>query len=309
MTRHFLRDDDLTAEEYTNVLELADEMKRERFAYKPLDGPKSVALMFDKPSTRTRISFTAGITELGGSSIVLESATTQLSRGEPIEDMARVLERQVAAIVWRTFHQTNLSAMATVSRVPVINALTDEFHPCQGLADLMTVRERLGGLSDVTLAYFGDIGNNTANSFMLAGAINGMNIRLAGPETIIPNLDVLATASAIAATTGGSIEIFHDAKLAAYGAGVVATDTWSSMGATELTQEDLDAYEPFSVTEELLDVANADAFVLHCLPAYRGKEISGEVLDGPKCAAWDQAENRLHVQKALLATLLDVPAA
>lgn len=303
MARHLLRDDDLSPEEQISVLALAAEMKRDRLGYRTFGGHKAVALIFDKPSTRTRVSFSVGITELAGVPLILDSQTTQMSRGESVHDTTRFLERQVAAIVWRTFEQESLEEMATISSVPVINALTDTFHPCQLLADLLTIRERKHKLSGLTLAYFGDIANNMANSYALAGAVAGMHVRLAGPISVTPNAAVIDKAKAIAQTTGGSIEVFDDPKIAAYNADVLATDTWASMGQAPVTSETRRQYEPFQVNDDLLKVANQNAIVLHCLPAYRGKEISAEVLDGPQSVVWDQAENRLHAQKALLTLL------
>ena len=301
MVRHFRRDDDLTPAELVEVLDLADRMKAERFEHKPLAGPRTVAVLFDKPSTRTRVSFSVGIAELGGYPLVIDAAGTQLGRGEPIEDTARVLDRQCAAIVWRTFGQDRIEAMARVSRVPVVNALTDAFHPCQVLADLQTIREHAGRLAGLTLAYLGDGANNMAHSYLLGGATAGMHVRIAGPEGIRPDAAVLARAAEIARTTGGSVTATTDAKAAAAGADVLATDTWTSMGDAE---KDLSAYRPYSVDEEKVSLATADVSVLHCLPAYRDIEIAASVMDGPHSVIWAEAENRLHAQKALLAWLL-----
>ncbi|MFI0452981.1 ornithine carbamoyltransferase [Actinomadura sp. 6N118] len=301
MVRHFLRDDDLTPAEQAEVLALAAAMKRDRFAHQPLAGPRSVAVLFDKPSTRTRISFAVGIAELGGNALVLDAGTSQLGRGETIADTARVLERQVSAIVWRTGGQDRIEEMAAGTTVPVVNALTDEFHPCQILADLQTVQEVKGSLAGVTLAYFGDGANNMAHSYLLGCATAGMHVRIAAPESLPPDPAITAKATEIAAATGGSVTVTADAKQAAAGADVLATDTWVSMGqegkGTEL-------YEPYAVNEELVALAAADVAVLHCLPAYRGKEIAASVLDGPHSVVWDEAENRLHAQKALLTWLL-----
>ncbi|MFG2006936.1 ornithine carbamoyltransferase [Spirillospora sp. NPDC048911] len=301
MVRHFLRDDDLTPAEQAEVLELAAAMKRDRFARTPLAGPRSVAVLFDKPSTRTRISFAVGIAELGGNALVLDAGTSQLGRGETIADTARVLERQVSAIVWRTGGQERIEEMAAGTTVPVVNALTDEFHPCQILADLQTVQEAKGALAGVTLAYFGDGANNMAHSYLLGCATAGMHVRIAAPESLPPDPAIVAKSTEIAASTGGSVTVTADAKQAATGADVLATDTWVSMGqegkGTEL-------YEPYAVNEELVALAAADVSVLHCLPAYRGKEIAASVLDGPHSVVWDEAENRLHAQKALLTWLL-----
>jgi ornithine carbamoyltransferase len=300
MTRHFLRDDDLTPAEQAQVLELAAAMKRDRFAHRPFAGPRAVAVIFDKPSTRTRISFVTGIAELGGYPLVIDAQTSQLGRGETIADTARVLERQVAAIVWRTFGQDRIEEMAAASSVPVVNALTDRFHPCQVLADLQTVREAKGRLAGVTLAYLGDGANNMAHSYLLGGATAGMHVRIAAPGNYLPHADILAEATGIAAVTGGSVTVTSDAAMAASGADVLATDTWTSMGEDG---KDVSVYQPYAVDEALLALAKPDVSVLHCLPAYRGKEIAAAVIDGPHSIVWDEAENRLHAQKALLTWL------
>jgi len=304
MVRHFLRDDDVSPSEQAEVLALAAESKGDRFAHRPLDGPRAVAVLFDKSSTRTRVSFCVGIAELGGYPLVLDSGSTQLGRGEPIADTARVLDRQCAAIVWRTFGQDRIEAMAAVSSVPVVNALTDQFHPCQVLADLQTVAERFGSTSGRTLAFFGDGANNMAHSYLLGGTTAGLNVRIAGPPGYQPDRDVVAAAEKIAAQTGGSVLVTDDARAAAAGADVLATDTWVSMGQEEEKAARLATFGGFAVTSELLGLTAPEAIVLHCLPAYRGLEIAAEVIDGPQSAVWDEAENRLHAQKALLVWLL-----
>ncbi|QKG27621.1 ornithine carbamoyltransferase [Actinomadura verrucosospora] len=300
--RHFLRDDDLAPAEQAEVLDLAAQVKKDRFAHRPLEGPRSVAVLFDKPSTRTRLSFAAGIAELGGNALVMDAGTSQLGRGETIADTARVLERQVAAIVWRTGGQERIDEMAAGTAVPVVNALTDEFHPCQILADLQTVREAKGGLAGAALAYFGDGANNMAHSYLLGCATAGMHVRVAAPPSLPPDPAVVARAAEIAAATGGSVTVTGDAAEAAAGADVLATDTWVSMGEEG---KDTSLYEPYQVNEDLLARADSEAVVLHCLPAYRGKEITAGVLDGPRSRVWDEAENRLHAQKALLIWLLE----
>jgi ornithine carbamoyltransferase len=304
MVRHFLRDDDLAPAELAEVLDLADAMKADRYAYQPLAGPKAVAVIFDKPSTRTRVSFSIGIAELGGYPLVIDAQSTQLGRGEPIEDTARVLDRQCAAIVWRTFEQTRVESMAAASRVPVVNALTDEYHPCQLLADLQTIRERKGDPAGLTLTYAGDGANNMAHSYLLAGAAAAMHVRIASPAAFAPDPEVLARAAKIAETTGGSVAHLTDPADGFAGADVVATDTWVSMGQEGAAGERVAPFVPFAVTGAALRAAAADAIVLHCLPAYRDKEIAAEVIDGPASAVWDEAENRLHAQKALLSFLL-----
>ncbi|WP_433136526.1 ornithine carbamoyltransferase [Actinomadura nitritigenes] len=300
--RHFLRDDDLAPAEQAEVLDLAAKAKKDRFAYRPLEGPQSVAVLFDKPSTRTRLSFATGIAELGGHPLVMDAGSSQLGRGETIADTARVLERQVAAIVWRTAGQARVEEMAAGTAVPVVNALTDEFHPCQILADLQTVREAKGGLTGASLAYFGDGANNMAHSYLLGCATAGMHVRVAAPTSLPPDPAVVARATEIAAATGGSVTVTDDAARAAAGADVLATDTWVSMGEEG---KDTSLYEPYQVNEDLLALADPEAIVLHCLPAYRGKEITAGVIDGPRSRVWDEAENRLHAQKALLIWLLE----
>jgi ornithine carbamoyltransferase len=304
MTRHFLRDDDLSPAEQLEVLDLADRVKEDRFAFTPLAGPRSVAVIFDKPSTRTRVSFSAGIAELGGYPLVMEATGSQLGRGEPIEDTTRVLDRQCAAIVWRTFGQDRVEAAARVSRVPVVNALTDSFHPCQVLADLQTVRERLGRLAGVTLAYVGDGANNMAHSLLLGGTTAGLHVRIGNPPGYDPDPAVVARATEIAAGTGGSVQLTREPKEAFAGAEVLVTDTWVSMGQEDEAAGRTAPFVPFAVTAEAVQQAAPGAVALHCLPAYRGKEIAAEVIDGPQSAVWDEAENRLHAQKALLIWLL-----
>jgi len=305
MTRHFLRDDDLSPAELIEVLDLADAMKADRHRHQPLIGPRAVAVIFDKPSTRTRVSFSVGIAELGGYPLVIDAASSQLGRGEPIEDTTRVLDRQVAAIVWRTFGQERLEVMAALSRVPVVNALTDQFHPCQVLADLLTVREHTGKLAGLTLGYVGDAANNMAHSYLLGGAAAGLHVRIAGPAGFRPDQTVVTDAERIAASTGGSVVITTDPDEAFDGADVVATDTWVSMGQEGETADREAPFRPFAVTARAMQRAAGDAIVLHCLPAYRGKEVDAEVLDGPQSVVWDEAENRLHAQKALLTWLLE----
>ena len=302
--RHFLRDDDLSPAEQAEVLDLADALKVNRFARKPLAGPRTVAVLFDKPSLRTRVSFAVGIAELGGSPLIIDTQTTHIGRGEPIGDIARVLSRQAAAIAWRTFGQDRVAAMAAASDVPVINALTDAFHPCQVLADLQTIRAARGALCDLTLTFLGDGSSNMAHSYLLGGAIAGLHVRIAAPEAYRPDHAVLATAAGIASLTRGSVRWYADPAEACSGADVLATDVWASMGQeTEHAQRTF-SMRPFSLDKSKLDLASADCLVLHCLPAHRGEEISAEVLDGPHSAVWDQAENRLHAQKALLTWLL-----
>jgi ornithine carbamoyltransferase len=303
--RHFLRDDDLTPDELAEVLDLADALAADRFSRRPLEGPQAVAVLFDKPSTRTRVSFSVGIAELGGYPLVMDAQSSQLGRGEPVADTARVLDRQVAAIVWRTSTQARLEEMAGASRVPVVNALTDDFHPCQLLADLQTVRAAKGRLAGLTLAYLGDGANNLAHSYLLAGAGAGMHVRVGAPTGWWPRPDVVADAERLAAAAGGSVLVTDDPQRAAEGADVLATDTWVSMGQEDEALQRTAPFVPFAVDEACLERADPAAVVLHCLPAYRGREIAASVLEGPRSLVWDEAENRLHAQKALLVWLLE----
>ena len=302
--RHFLRDDDLSPAEQAEVLDLAAELKADRFAHKPLAGPQTVAVMFDKPSLRTRVSFATGIADLGGSPLIIESASTQMGRGETIEDTARVLSRQVAAIAWRTFGQDQLAALASASDVPVINALTDSFHPCQILADLQAIRETKGTTPGLTMTFLGDGSSNMAHSYLLGGATAGLHVRIAAPAAYQPDATVLAAAAEIGRQTGGSVQWLEDPAKACAGVDVVATDVWTSMGQDAERAERTATLAPYALDKSKLDLADPEAIVLHCLPAHRGEEISAEVLDGPHSRVWDQAENRLHAQKALLAWLL-----
>ncbi len=308
MARHFLRDDDLDRHEQREVLELGLAFRDDRFLRTPLAGPRAVALLFDKPSTRTRVSFAVGVAELGGYPMLIDGASSQLGRGEPVEDTARVLDRQCAAIVWRTFAQERVEQMASASAVPVVNALTDEFHPCQVLADLMTVAQLRGGvdaLPGMTLSYLGDGANNMANSYVLGGVTAGLHVRVGTPRQYQPDPAVLAKAREVAAETGGSVLVTDHRDDALAGADVIATDTWVSMGQEQTAGSRAEPFAPFQVNDSALKLAAADAVVLHCLPAYRGKEITAEVIDGPQSAVWDEAENRLHAQKALLTWLLE----
>lgn len=307
MTRHLLADDDLTPAEQAEVLALAVEMKNDPYGCvvgKPLAGPKTIALVFDRPTLRTQVSFTAGISELGGNPMTVDGGLAAMGSRESVEDVARVLGRQASAIVWRTAHQADLATMADYARVPVINALTDDFHPCQLLADLLTVQERLGTLAGTRIAFVGDGACNMGNSWALAGATAGVHVTVACPEGFEPAAEVVERAQAIAAVTGGSVTVVHDPVTAVADAQVVVTDTWVSMGREEEAAERAELFAPYAVTNDLLRHAAPDPFVLHCLPAHRGKEIAADVIDGPRSAVWDEAENRRHAQKAVLAWLL-----
>ena len=302
--RHFLADDDLTPAEQGEVLDLADRVKSDPYAFPVLRGPRSVAVLFDKSSTRTRVSFEAGVVELGGHPMIIDTSRSQLGRGESIADTARVYGRQVAAVVWRTFAQQSLAEMAEHAGVPVINALTDDYHPCQILADLQTVREHLGSTRDKIITYLGDGANNMANSWVLGGATAGLHVRIAAPPAYQPDPVIIQRGAAIAERTGGSVLVTTDADAAVAGAHVITTDTWVSMGQEDENGARSKAFAGYQVDDAVMAAADPGAVVLHCLPAYRGKEITASVLDGPQSAIWDEAENRRHVQKAVLIFLL-----
>jgi ornithine carbamoyltransferase len=304
VTRHLLRDDDLTPDEQSAVLDLAAAMKADRFAHRPLAGPKSVAVFFDKQSLRTRMSFEVGIAELGGNPIIVDTQNTHFGRGESLADAGRVVSRYVSAIVMRTFGDDRLAELASGATVPVVNALTDGYHPCQLLADLLTIRERFGATAGRRLAYVGDAANNMAHSYLLAGATAGMHVRVAGPSGFDPAPAVVARAAEIAAWTGGSVEVLRDPREAVDGVHVVATDTWVSMGQEGDGRDRRTPFWPYQINKDLLAAADPGAVVLHCLPAHRGEEITDDVMDGAQSALLDQAENRLHAQKALLAWLV-----
>jgi ornithine carbamoyltransferase len=305
MTRHFLRDDDLTPDEQAEVLALAAELKKDPFSHRPLDGPRGVAVIFDKNSTRTRFSFEIGIAQLGGHAVVVDGRSTQLGREETLEDTGRVLSRYVDAIVWRTFAQERLSAMASGATVPVVNALSDEFHPCQVLADLQTLAERRGELKGLRMAYFGDGANNMAHSLMLGGVTAGVHVTIAAPTGFEPHPEFVAAAEKRAAQTGATVTVTSDPREAADGVDVLVTDTWTSMGQENDGLDRVRPFRPFQINADLVGLADSDVVVLHCLPAHRGYEITDEVIDGPHSAVWDEAENRLHAQKALLVWLLE----
>jgi ornithine carbamoyltransferase len=303
--RHFLRDDDLSPAEQARVLSLAAELKVNRLASQALAGPRTVAVLFDKPSLRTRVSFAVGIAELGGYPLVIDAQGTHAGRGESIADLTKVLARQVIAIIWRTFGQDRIEEMAAASAVPVINALTDTFHPCQVLADLLTIQGALGQLTGCTLAFLGDGSSNMAHSYLLGGATAGLHVRIGAPEPYWPAASVVAAAAAIADRTGGSVTVTADPQDACKGADVLATDVWTSMGREAEAHARTSAMAAYRLDEAKLALASPTAKVLHCLPAHRGEEISAEVIDGPASLVFEQAENRLHVQKALLCFLLD----
>ncbi len=304
MTRHFLRDDDLSPAEQLEVLELAARLKRDRFAERPLEGQKTAAVIFDKTSTRTQVSFSVGVADLGGNPLIMDSKSSQMGGKESISDTAKVLSRMVELIVWRTYEHRGLEEMAAHATVPVINSLSDDFHPCQILADLQTIRERKGDLRGLSAAYLGDAANNMGHSYLIGFATAGMHIRVAGPEGYQPRADIVEDAKRIATETGGSVTVTADPKAAVDGVDVVITDTWVSMGQEAEKAARVATFGAYRVTPELMARAAGDAIFLHCLPAYREFEVAPEVIDGPQSAVWDEAENRVHAQKALMVWLL-----
>lgn len=296
--RHFLADDDLTPQEQAEVLDLALKLKKDPFAERPLEGPKSVAVLFDKTSTRTRFSFEAGIAHLGGHAIVTETKSTQMGKGETYQDTAAVLSRFVEAIVWRTYAHQNLLEMAETATVPIVNALSDDLHPCQILADLVTCRENFGELTGLKAVYLGDGNNNMANSYMLGFATAGMEMTIVAPEGFQPQPEFVERAR-----KRGTVTV-TDSLDGVDGADVVITDTWVSMGQEDDGKDRRTPFLPYQVTSEVMARAKEGAIFLHCLPAYRGNEVTADVIDGPQSRVFDEAENRLHAQKALLVWLL-----
>jgi ornithine carbamoyltransferase len=300
--RDYLTVDSLTTEELSKVLDLAEELKRDRRQRSDLTG-KSVAMIFEKPSTRTRISFEVAIAELGGHAVILNASELQLGRGETVDDTARVLSRYVHAVVVRTFAQSRLETLAAAGSIPVINALSDFSHPCQALADLQTIREHRGSLAGLKLAYLGD-GNNVAHSLLKAGALAGMHVAVGSPAGYEPIPQVVDQAESLAAQSGGQVTCTADPLEAAKDADIVYTDVWASMGQEGEASARTMLFRPFQVNAHVMEAAKPDALVMHCLPAHRGEEISADVIDGPNSVVFDQAENRLHSQKALLLFLL-----
>ncbi len=305
MVRHFLKDDDISSAEQAEIIRRALELKKSPYSARPFAGPKTVALIFDKTSTRTRVSFAVGVADLGGMPLIIDSQTSQMGGKESVADTARVLDRQVAAIVWRTYAHSGLEEMAANSNVPVINSLSDDYHPCQLLADLLTIHEHKGKLAGLKVAYVGDAANNMANSYLIACALAGMNVAMASPAQYSPDPAVVERAKSIAAATGGSISLCQQPAEAVANADVVVTDTWISMGQEAEKAKRIQEFAGFTVDAALMSQAKADAIFMHCLPAYRGYEVSADVLDGPQSVIWDEAENRLHAQKALMAWLAE----
>ncbi|HET9420605.1 MAG TPA: ornithine carbamoyltransferase [Nocardioides sp.] len=303
--KHFLADDDLSPAEQAEVLELAARLKQAPYDARPLEGPRTVAMIFDKPTLRTQASFAAGIAELGGYPMLVDGALAGIGKRESVADVARVLGRQASLIVWRTYEQARIDEMAAHAGVPVVNALTDDYHPCQLLADLQTVREHKGGLAGLRVAFVGDGACNMGNSWLLAGATAGMHVVVGAPDDYRPAPEMFERARKIGAETGGSVDAVTDPRTAVEGADVVVTDTWVSMGKEDEAEARRRIFAPYQVTAQLMELAKPDAIVMHCLPAYRGAEIEADVIDGPQSVVWDEAENRRHAQKAIIHYLLD----
>jgi ornithine carbamoyltransferase len=295
--RHFLAIPDFTRAELFAVFDLAARMKRGDCTDKPLAG-KTLGMIFAKSSTRTRVSFEVGAFQLGGHALFLSARDIQLGRGEPIRDTARVLSRYLDGIMIRTYDHADVEELARFASIPVINGLTDLLHPCQVLADLLTIRESLGGWDGKTVAWIGD-GNNMANSWLNAAGVLGFELRLACPEGYQPNREILERNRKLTRIT-----LTADPREAARSAHVVNTDVWASMGQEKEQEERARAFQGYIVDEALMTTADRDAIFLHCLPAHRGEEVSDGVIEGPRSRVWNQAENRLHVQKALMATLM-----
>jgi ornithine carbamoyltransferase len=303
--RDFLRVNDWEPEELVSVLDIADRLKarqEQRIEHHHLPG-RTLGMIFQKPSTRTRVSFEVGISQLGGTGLYLAAGDLQLGRGETIKDTARVLSRYLDGVMIRTYSQADVDELAEHADIPVINGLTDEFHPCQALADVMTIRERFGSFEGVRVAYLGD-GNNVCHSLMVACAKLGMHFTAATPEGYEPSEEVVGWAQAAAQASGGSAAVHRDPREAAEGADVLYTDVWTSMGQEEERERRLRDLAAYRVDDDLLRLASDRSVVLHCLPAHYGEEITEDVLYGPRSAVWDQAENRLHAQKALMALVI-----
>lgn len=335
-TMHFLRDDDFTSENYLTLLQVAIDMKnarneRNNAKYRIFNDSETICVIFDKNSTRTRLSFATAITELGATPLIIDSGTSQLSRGEPISDTAHVMERMCKAIVWRTFKQSDIEMMAVNSSVPVVNALTDDFHPCQVLADLaafanigssenlnangsvktdsayskLSSKEKVHSIQGKTVAYLGDASNNMAHSYLLGCVTAGLNIQIGCPKEFMPNPQIIADAKNIANENGVNVLITNSAKEALSGADLVTTDAWISMGTDESEKiKRKDYLLPYQINVDSFELANDNAIFMHCLPAYRGQEVTSDIIDGKMSAVFEEAEFRVHAQKALLYTLL-----
>lgn len=299
--RDFLTISELSPGELGALLDRAASMKADRRPETLLAG-RSIGMIFEKPSTRTRVSFEVAINELGGWPVVLSAQELQLGRGETIEDTARVLSRYLHALVVRTYEQDRLDRLAAHASIPIVNALSDLTHPCQALADLLTIRERFGKLEGIRVAYVGD-GNNVAHSLMTGCAMAGASISVATPPGYEPIPQFIKRAEELAAEHGASVDVTTDPKAAAAGANVLYTDVWASMGQEREAEDRRLIFAPYQLNASLLGLAAPGAIVMHCLPAHRGEEITDDVIEGPQSVVWDQAENRLHTQKALLAWL------
>jgi len=303
MKRDYVNENDWDPKGIEGILDLADRVKKDPGRYRSALPGRTLAMIFEKSSTRTRVSFEAGMFQLGGVGMFLSSRDLQLGRGEPISDTARVLSRYVDAIMARVFAQATVDGLAEHASVPVVNGLSDLLHPCQALADFQTVRERFGGARGFPLCYVGD-GNNVAHSLLLTGAKLGARVTVVTPPGFEPNPEIVAQAEAAARGTGGAVQVTHSIEEGVPGSRAVYTDVWASMGQEAEAEEKARAFRPYAVTSRVFGMASKDAIFLHCLPAHRGEEVEASVIDGPASAVFDQAENRLHAQKALLLTLL-----
>lgn len=304
--RDFLTLQDFTKEELLQILDTADYLKMQSKFNKNeklLEG-RTLGMIFEKSSTRTRVSFEVGMHELGGYALFLSPKDIQMGRGETISDTAKVLSRYVDAIMIRTFSQNIIEELAREGTVPVINGLTDDFHPCQVMADFQTIREKLGRLEGINFTYIGDA-SNVAHSLLIGGAIMGMNVKMISPKEFSPKEEVVNLAKEFAKKTGSKIEVTPDVTDAGKDADVLCTDVWVSMGREEEREKRIEKLKNYQLNQAMLDRANKDAIVLHCLPAHRGEEITKEVIDGPQSVVFDEAENRLHVQKAIMALIIE----
>ncbi len=303
MKKDFVSIHDFSPGEIAAMLDLAADIKKNRPKFRTALSGKTLAMIFEKSSTRTRVSFEAGMYQLGGLAMFLSSRDLQIGRGEPIADTARVLSRYVDGIMARTFAHETVTELAKHATIPVVNGLTDLLHPCQVMADLQTIRERFGRLEGLKLAYVGD-GNNMAHSLLFGGAKTGLSVSIVTPEGYGPKPEIVASAKEDARATGARIDVLHSPDEGVAGAHVVYTDVWASMGQEKEAAERIEKFRGFTVDERLMTLSAPDSIFLHCLPAHRGEEVSAAVADGPKSAIFDQAENRLHAQKAILVSLM-----
>jgi ornithine carbamoyltransferase len=303
MKKDFVSIHDFSPAEIEGLLDLAADIKKGRAKYRASLSGKTLAMIFEKSSTRTRVSFETGMYQLGGLAMFLSSRDLQIGRGEPIADTARVLSRYVDGIMARTFAHETVTELARHATVPVVNGLTDLLHPCQVMADLQTIRERFGRLDGLKLAYVGD-GNNMAHSLMFGGAKTGLSVSVVTPEGFEPKPEIVAAAREDARATGARIDVLHSPEKGVAGAHVVYTDVWASMGQEQEAAERVKKFQGFTVDDRLMALSDPSSIFLHCLPAHRGEEVAASVADGPKSAIFDQAENRLHAQKAILVSLM-----